>query len=103
MGRTGLNIGGFSTLEIEREEGESGSFALEGINFLVLFQPIEKIRAFMELEVGDLFMTEKPAGFRPDWLEGWDQLLAAIVFGLLAWLMVRMTRVGREEAAGPGA
>jgi hypothetical protein len=62
VGRTGLNIGGFSTLEIEREESESGSLSLEGINFLVLFQPIEKIRAFMELEVGNLFRVDMGDG-----------------------------------------
>ena len=29
LGRTGLNIGGFSTAEVEREQGEPGDFALD--------------------------------------------------------------------------
>jgi hypothetical protein len=54
VGRTGLNIGGFKTYEIEKEKGDDWTFAIDGINFLVLFQPVPPLRAFFELEVGDL-------------------------------------------------
>jgi hypothetical protein len=54
VGRTGLNIGGFKTYEIEKEKGEDWTFAIDGINFLVLFEPIPPLRAFVELEVGNL-------------------------------------------------
>jgi hypothetical protein len=40
---------------------------------------------------------EKPAGFRPEWLEGWDQALAAVVFLALCWFLVRSTRPTESE------
>lgn len=55
LGDTGLNIGGFSTLEIDVPKGESDTLELDSINFLVLLEPNEYLRGFMELEVGDLF------------------------------------------------
>jgi hypothetical protein len=58
LGHTGLNIGGFSTAEIEREEGEPGEFALDGINFLILFEPASFVRGFAEFEIGDLATWE---------------------------------------------
>jgi hypothetical protein len=54
FGRTGLNIGGFTTLEFEREEGGPGELALDGLNFLVLLQPIDWARAFAEIEIDNL-------------------------------------------------
>ena len=58
FGRTGLNIGGFTTLEFEREEGEPGRLALDGLNFLALLQPIHWARAFAEIEIDNLFWWE---------------------------------------------
>ncbi len=58
FGRTGLNIGGFTTLEFEREEGEPGRLALDSLNFLVLLQPIDWARAFAEIEIDNLFSWE---------------------------------------------
>jgi putative OPT family oligopeptide transporter len=37
-------------------------------------------------------MGARPAGFRPEWLEGWDQLLAAVVFALVGFFLIRMIR-----------
>jgi len=54
----GLNIGGFGTLEFDREEGSPGELAFDGLNFLILYEPIEYFHAFAELEVGDLFQVE---------------------------------------------
>ena len=54
VGDTGLHIGGFTEFEVAKPKDESGSMALDGINFLVLYEPIEFLRGFMELEVGDL-------------------------------------------------
>jgi hypothetical protein len=58
LGRTGLNIGGFSTAEVEREEGEPGTVALDSVNFLILFEPFAFLRGFAELEIGDLATWE---------------------------------------------
>jgi len=58
FGRSGLNIGGFTTLEFEREEGEPGTLALDGVNFLVLLHPIHWARAFAEIEIDNILSWE---------------------------------------------
>lgn len=58
FGNTGLNVGGFSTVEADRDHGEPLSVSLDSLNFLVLYEPIESFRAFAELEIGDLFEHE---------------------------------------------
>jgi len=75
--KLGLTIGGFTSLELEvpkrgsipvdPEEpdevpDDSGEFSLDSINFLVLFQPVEQLRLFMEVEVGDLFSVNLDSG-----------------------------------------
>jgi len=62
VGRTGLNIGGFATLELQKERGEDWQLSVDGINFLVLLQPIQPLRLFMELEVGNLFQVDLDDG-----------------------------------------
>jgi hypothetical protein len=61
LGRTGLTIGGFTTFEYQDEEGENGVLELDSINFLVLFEPIDALRLFAEIEVGGLFTWEPEA------------------------------------------
>ncbi len=58
LGRTRFTIGGFTTLEIDREEGQPGVFELDGINFLVLWEPLDFFRGFAEIELGKLFTME---------------------------------------------
>lgn len=58
FGWTGLNVGGFTTVEFEREEGDPGEFALDGINFLVLLQPWDFVRGFAELELDGIVSWE---------------------------------------------
>ena len=55
FGRTGLNIGGFKVYEFQKERGDDWFFAIDSINFLVLLQPIQRLRVFTEVEVGDIF------------------------------------------------
>jgi len=62
FGRTGLNIGGFTTFEFEKERGENWNFAVDSINFLVLLQPIQRLKLFTEIEVGDLFEADLDTG-----------------------------------------
>jgi hypothetical protein len=58
VGWTGLNVGGFTTLEGTRLEGERGTFALDGVNFLLLFEPVHYFRVFSELELADPFEVD---------------------------------------------
>ncbi len=59
FGDTGLQVGGFSTLEFERVEHEPFELAWDSVNFLVLYEPIERFRIFSELEVGGIFTYEQ--------------------------------------------
>jgi putative OPT family oligopeptide transporter len=45
----------------------------------------------------------KPDGFQPAWLERWDMLLAAAVFALMCWWMVRLTRLSKTEREEAGS
>ena len=54
IGKTGLNIGGFTTLEGTRLEGEPGTFAIDGITFLLLYEPVHYFHLFSELEIADI-------------------------------------------------
>lgn len=54
FGNSGLTIGGFSTLEIDRANGEPTEFALDSVNFLVSYEPIDALHFFVELEVDGL-------------------------------------------------
>jgi hypothetical protein len=54
FGDTGLTIGGFTTFELERADGDPADIALDGINLLALYEPVDSFRVFAELEIGDL-------------------------------------------------
>ncbi len=58
LGRTGLTVGGFTTLEIDKVRDESGTLELDGVNLLALWEPLDFARAFAEIEIGDLFAYE---------------------------------------------
>jgi hypothetical protein len=62
VGRTGLNIGGFSSFEVSRDEGQDAVASLEGINFLVLFKPVQRLHLFSEVEVGPLLEIDSDDG-----------------------------------------
>jgi hypothetical protein len=58
LGWTGLNVGGFSTFEFDRNEGGPGEFSIDGVNLLLLLQPIEHLRGFAEIEIDDIFYVK---------------------------------------------
>ena len=58
FGNTGLHLGGFATLELDRAESEPGELLLEGVNFLVLYEPLPRLRVFSEIELGELFLID---------------------------------------------
>jgi hypothetical protein len=58
FGSSGLTLGGFSTFEVERPDDGASEVALDSVNFLVLYEPVDSLRFFGELEVGDLFSWE---------------------------------------------
>lgn len=60
IGDTGFNVGGFTTLELDREQGGSTTIELDAINLLLLYRPIEEFKLFADLEVDQLFAIESP-------------------------------------------
>jgi hypothetical protein len=58
LGGTGLTVGGFTTLEIDREEHEPAEIAIDGVNLLVLFEPLDFLSGFAEIEIGDLLVVQ---------------------------------------------
>lgn len=62
LGRTGLTLGGFTTVEIDKEQDGHGSVELDGVNFLVLWEPIDLLRGFAEIEVGNLLAIDTRTG-----------------------------------------
>lgn len=62
LGRTGLNIGGFATLEIDKERNENATLEIDGLNLLILWEPLDFAKAFAELEIGDLLSYDIATG-----------------------------------------
>jgi putative OPT family oligopeptide transporter len=46
-------------------------------------------------------MDKKPTGIEMPWADPWDQVPSVIMFTLLAWLIVRMTRPSMRENGSP--
>jgi hypothetical protein len=62
LGRTGLTIGGFTTLEIDKVRHEDGTLELDSLNFLALWQPFDFLRGFSEIEIGNLLAYDMGTG-----------------------------------------
>jgi len=62
LGRTGLNIGGFTTLEIDKVRDEAATLELDSLSFLVLWEPLDFARAFAEIEIGNLLNYDIDSG-----------------------------------------
>jgi len=58
FGDSGLHIGGFTTVELITQAGEPTEVEVEGLNLLVLYQPHQALRAFLELEIGPLLVLD---------------------------------------------
>lgn len=59
FGQTGLTVGGFSTVEMERLEDGERRGGVEELNFLVSFDPVPFVHLFSELGVGTLAELER--------------------------------------------
>ena len=64
VGNTGLNIGGFTTLEFDREDSGPLEIELDSVNLLLLWEPprLPWFRGFAELEIDELFAYEDAGG-----------------------------------------
>jgi hypothetical protein len=94
LGRTGLTVGGFSTLEIDHEEGEPGFLELDGVNVLALWEPVDFFSAFAELEVGDLFSLDLDSGD----VESEPSFVVERLYGDLGWNDALNGRLGKFQS-----
>jgi hypothetical protein len=101
FGKSGLTIGGFATFEFDSPESEADEFALDGPNFLVLYEPIDKLRFFAELEVGDLFTWPPGDKVESDASATFERLYAEYSFSDAATIRLGkfQTPVGRWNLA----
>lgn len=58
VGNTGIVLGGYSSVEVNRDEGEPVEFLFEDLSFFVIFQPLGRFSFFSELEFEDLFSID---------------------------------------------
>jgi hypothetical protein len=54
VGDTGLTVGGFAVVEIDDEEHGDPTVELDSITFLILYEPVDALRFFAEIEIGKL-------------------------------------------------
>lgn len=58
LGWTGLHIGAFTTLEIDDLRDEPARVELDGLNFLVSWEPLDFVKGFAEVEIGGLLLYD---------------------------------------------
>jgi len=59
FGSTGLVIGGFANVKAERSEETGGEFALDTVNFFLIYDYSPRFRAVAELQMRDIFVADK--------------------------------------------
>ena len=65
VGSTGLVIGGFTNVKAESTDESGGEFALDNLNFFLIFDRFTRFRAVAELQLKDIFVADdKGAGTR---------------------------------------
>jgi hypothetical protein len=62
LGRTGLTIGGFTTVEIDLEQGQDGVITLDSVSFLLPWRFTDSLSIFAEIELGGLFSYDTGSG-----------------------------------------
>lgn len=55
VGDTGLTLGGYANLTLLRDEGQAARLSLENMSLFVIYEPIDRLRLFSELEYSDVF------------------------------------------------
>jgi len=58
LGDTGLRLGGYSSLELTRDEGDVPRLSLSDLSFFVIYDPFERVHLFSELEIEDLVSVD---------------------------------------------
>ncbi len=89
----GLHLGGFSQIELTAENNGDTSLELDGINFLVNYEPVNFLRGFMELEVGDLLEVELNDGKA----ESGPTTIFERLYGDLVWSDALNLRLGKFQ------
>jgi hypothetical protein len=59
LGTTGFTIGGFTNVKVEDTEQSGGAFALDNLNFFLIFDRFTRFRAVAELQLKDIYVAEE--------------------------------------------
>lgn len=59
VGDTGLTLGGYTNLTLDRDEGKEARLSLEDLSLFVIYEPMARLRFFSELEYADVFDVEE--------------------------------------------
>lgn len=62
VGDTNLVLGGYSTVELSREEGGRTAFGLSDLSLFVIWDPLPRLHLFAELEGEDLVVVRDAGG-----------------------------------------
>ncbi len=67
FGDTGLTLGGYSSLSLNRDEGHEAHLTLDDMSLFVIFDPLPQLHFFSELEYSDVFeINEHGQTYSPD-------------------------------------
>ncbi len=58
LGDTGFSLGGYSNLNLERDEGGPARLGLDDLSFFLVWDPTPRFHLFTEQEVEDLFLVD---------------------------------------------
>lgn len=58
LGRTGIKLGGYSNVDLVRNEGEPLELALDDLSFFIVWDPIPRVHLFSELEIERLLVID---------------------------------------------
>lgn len=59
LGRTGFTIGGYSNVNLSRQEGQPAQLKFDDLSFFVSWDPIPRLHLFSELEFEDLLFIDE--------------------------------------------
>ena len=67
FGDTGLTLGGYSNVTLNRDEGHQAHLTLDDVSLFVIFDPLPQLHFFSELEYADVFeINEHAQTYSPD-------------------------------------
>ena len=90
VGDTGLAIGGYSNLNLVRDEGQPALLKLDDLSLFVIWDPVARLHLFSELEFEDLVQVDGNGWGNPDY-----QFTIERLYGDVALTDAMNVRIGK--------